>query len=310
MDTNLSIETTLKTAITALIESGSDSPSLDASVLLCHVLGQSRSYLLTWPEKILSEEQYLHFIDLLQRRLTGEPIAYITGEREFWSLPLAVSPSTLIPRPDTERLVEITLTKLPRSAAFILDLGTGTGAIALALASECPQHQIVGIDIQMAAIGLAQKNAENLKIDNTQFLCGSWFEPLGRNEQEQKACVHNERIHHRCSLDNDSRIKFAAIVSNPPYIEQNDPHLTEGDVRFEPSTALVAQDNGLSDIRIIATQAINYLENDGWLLFEHGCEQGKLVRDIMLGLGYTQVSTEQDYAGNDRVTLGQYSFNS
>ncbi|WP_413283957.1 peptide chain release factor N(5)-glutamine methyltransferase [Vibrio sp. MA40-2] len=310
MDKNSSIEVILKTAITSLIESGSDSPSLDASVLLCHVLGQSRSYLLTWPEKTLSEEQYLHFIDLLQRRLTGEPIAYITGEREFWSLPLAVSPSTLIPRPDTERLVEVALTKLPQSAASILDLGTGTGAIALALASECPQHYIVGIDIQMAAIDLAQKNAKNLRIDNAQFLHGSWFEPLERNEQKQQASIHNDGVHHRLSLGNDSRIKFATIVSNPPYIQKNDPHLTAGDVRFEPSSALVAQDNGLSDIRIIATEAVNYLENDGWLLFEHGFEQGKLVRDIMLGLGYTQVSTEQDYAGNDRVTLGQYSFNS
>ncbi|WED22510.1 peptide chain release factor N(5)-glutamine methyltransferase [Vibrio sp. JC009] len=276
-----SIEQTLKAAISVLQESGTDSPSLDAAVLLCHVLDKPRSYLLTWPEKELDDDQQKAFQALLERRINGEPVAYITGEREFWSLPLKVAPSTLIPRPDTERLVELALDKALFIQGPVLDLGTGTGAIALALASELPERQIIGVDLREEAKQLATENGKRLKLLNCKFYQGSWFEPL------------------------EDGTKFALIVSNPPYIEKDDPHLTQGDVRFEPISALVAEEKGLADIRHIATHAKSHLQNQGWLLFEHGFEQGAAVRQLMTELGYTNVCTEQDYAGNDRVTLGQ-----
>lgn len=278
----LTIEAALKAAAEQLIESGSDSPSLDANVLLCHVLDKPRSYLLTWPDKSLDTQQQNQFDALIERRKAGEPVAYIIGEREFWSLPLKVSPSTLIPRPDTERLVELALDKAQLIDGDILDLGTGTGAIALALASELPQRKVFGIDLREEAWQLASDNAARLGITNASFWNGSWFTPVPVGT------------------------KFALVVSNPPYIEENDPHLTLGDVRFEPKSALVAQDNGLADIKTISENARDYLLNEGWLLFEHGYDQGAAVRDILHGFGYSNVETQKDYAGNDRVTLGQY----
>ncbi len=278
----LSIEATLKAATEQLIESGSDSPSLDASVLLCHVIDKPRSYLLTWPEKELTIEQASELNTLLARRLSGEPVAYIIGEREFWSLPLKVSPSTLIPRPDTERLVEVALDKALQIDGDILDLGTGTGAIALALASELPARKLIGIDLREEAQQLATENAQRLNINNASFLQGSWFTPL------------------------QSGTKFALVVSNPPYIEENDPHLLVGDVRFEPKSALVADEDGLADIKRISDQARDFLLDDGWVMFEHGCDQGLGVRELLHHFGYQSVETLQDYAGNDRVTLGQY----
>ncbi|EGA66534.1 peptide chain release factor N(5)-glutamine methyltransferase [Vibrio brasiliensis] len=283
MSADNSVESTLKKAVQQLQESGSDSPSLDAAVLLCHALDKPRSFLLTWPDKILPSSQLDAFQALLERRLSGEPVAYIVGEREFWSLPLKVSPSTLIPRPDTERLVEIALDKALNNQGDILDLGTGTGAIALALASELPQRQIWGVDLKSEAQQLAQSNAKALKLHNTRFLAGSWFEPI------------------------DDGTEFALIVSNPPYIEKEDPHLTRGDVRFEPLSALVADEKGLADIKHIATQARSYLAKQGWLMFEHGYEQGEAVRELLISLGYDQVATYKDYGDNDRVTIGQYS---
>ncbi|WP_232733511.1 peptide chain release factor N(5)-glutamine methyltransferase [Vibrio sp. HA2012] len=277
------IEVALKAAVIALQESGSDSPSLDAAVLLCHILGKPRSYLLTWPDKDLTADEYHYFQTTLSRRIAGEPVAYIIGEREFWSLPLKVSPSTLIPRPDTERLVEVALEKAAVCPGEILDLGTGTGAIALALASELPECQVTGVDIRPEAQRLAAENAERLHLVNTRFLHGSWFEPV------------------------EDGTKFALIVSNPPYIEKNDPHLKLGDVRFEPLSALVSEEKGLADIRYIAAEARNYLQENGWLLFEHGYGQGEDVRNLMKTLGYHQVRTMKDYAGNDRVTLGQHT---
>ncbi|MCW8334520.1 peptide chain release factor N(5)-glutamine methyltransferase [Vibrio paucivorans] len=277
-----SVESALDTAIKQLEESGSDSPSLDAAVLLCHALQKPRSYLFTWPEKKLDNEQYDRFSQLLVRRISGEPVAYIIGEREFWSLPLKVSPTTLIPRPDTERLVEVALDKTYQQDGKILDLGTGTGAIALALASEMPKREVIGVDLKQEAQSLATENARQLGISNAIFYSGSWFEPLVAGT------------------------KFALIVSNPPYIDANDPHLVEGDVRFEPKSALVADDNGLADIKHIAENAIGFLENEGWLMFEHGYDQGELVREILASFGYQQVATEKDYGGNDRVTLGQF----
>lgn len=277
-----SIETLLSKATQRLRQSGSESPQLDAAVILCYVLDKPRSYLLTWPERSIASDQFEVFVKLIARRCEGEPVAYITGSREFWSLPLKVSPSTLIPRPDTERLVELALDKAVEIKGDILDLGTGTGAIALALASELPQTQVIGVDLQPDAVLLAQTNATQLAIENCRFFQSSWFDSL------------------------TSGTKFAVIVSNPPYIDQNDPHLTQGDVRFEPITALVAGDNGLADIRHIATYAREYLLDGGWLLFEHGYEQGEVVRNCLLELGYSEVVTAQDYAGLDRVTMGMY----
>ncbi len=282
MSEQLSINGALTSAILRLKEAGSESPSADANALICHVLQKNRTYLLTWPEKILTPEQSEAFEAALLRRLTGEPVAYIVGEREFWSLPLKVSPSTLIPRPDTERLVEVALDKTLNQKGKILDLGTGTGAIALALASELPQRDVVGIDLRPEAQQLATENAKRLHIENAHFLHGSWFEPL------------------------EAGTKFALIVSNPPYIEEDDPHLGQGDVRFEPLSALVAADKGLADIKHIADLARHYLEDRGCLAFEHGYNQGQAVRDILTALGYTQVATEKDYGDNDRVTFGHF----
>ncbi|MGF1695832.1 peptide chain release factor N(5)-glutamine methyltransferase [Vibrio lamellibrachiae] len=279
------VEQTIKSATSALVQSGSESPSLDAAVLLCHSLNKPRSFLFTWPDKVLSEQDLSNFHLLLERRLSGEPIAYIVGEREFWSLPLKVSPTTLIPRPDTERLVEIALDKSAEQSGAILDLGTGTGAIALALSSEMPTRRVVGIDLMQDAQALATDNAKSLGITNAQFLSGSWFAPL------------------------EDGTKFALIVSNPPYIDETDPHLSQGDVRFEPMSALVAKENGLADIRYISEHAIQFLEHDGWLMFEHGFEQGADVREILTVLGYQHVVTEKDYGNNDRVTLGQWKIN-
>ncbi|PSU80899.1 peptide chain release factor N(5)-glutamine methyltransferase [Photobacterium phosphoreum] len=275
-----SIECLLKQTSAQLDAAGSNSPQLDSAVLLCHVLDKPRSYLLTWPEKQLDEAQLATFSTLLARRIAGEPIAYIVGEREFWSLPLKVSPSTLIPRPDTERLVELALEKIPAQACQVLDLGTGTGAIALAIASERADVAVTGIDLRLEAVALATENSHRLSITNSRFLAGSWYSPLEQQPQ------------------------FAVIVSNPPYIDEADPHLIEGDVRFEPKSALVASDNGLADIRIISQDGRQYLLPGGWLLMEHGFEQGIAVRTILEQLGYAQVSTSQDYAGLDRVTMG------
>ena len=280
-----SIEQALKSAMAMLAEGDQTSPSLDAAVLLCHVLDKPRSYLMTWPEKALTLTQQAQFEALLARRLSGEPVAYIIGEREFWSLPLKVAPSTLIPRPDTERLVEVALEITQQKTGLILDLGTGTGAIALALASELPARQVLGIDLKQEAKELAEYNAAKLNIKNVTFAQGSWFSPIPHGE------------------------KFALIVSNPPYIDEQDPHLLQGDVRFEPKSALVADENGLADIRHISNIARQYLENEGWLVFEHGYDQGEAVRQILKHSGYSQVITEKDYCGNDRVTFGCYQPN-
>ncbi|UMB74820.1 peptide chain release factor N(5)-glutamine methyltransferase [Dickeya fangzhongdai] len=260
---------------------GSDSPKRDAEILLEHVTGKRRTFLLAFGETALTDEEIPVLEALLARRATGEPIAYLVGQREFWSLPLAVSPATLIPRPDTECLVEQALAHLPTGVSSVLDLGTGTGAIALAIAHERPDCQVVGIDRQPDAVALASHNASQLGIANARFLPGDWFSPLDGQ-------------------------RFALIVSNPPYIDEHDPHLSRGDVRFEPASALVAGEAGLADLRQIIRQAGAFLLDNGWLLLEHGWQQGEAVRSLLTQYGFVQVKTCRDYGDNERVTLGQW----
>ena len=263
---------------------GGESPRADADVLLCHLLGCRRSYLMTWPERELDAAQQAALQGWLARRLNGEPIAHLVGEREFWSLPLKVSPATLIPRPDTEVLVEQALTRIPQGPCAVLDLGTGTGAIALALKSERPELDVWAVDRMADAAALARENSAVLGLP-IEVRDGSWFEPLGEP-------------------DRDNTPRFAVIVSNPPYIDGADPHLEQGDVRFEPRSALVADDAGLADIRHIVAHAPAYLLTDGWLLLEHGWDQGEAVRQLLRDGGYREVATVRDYGDNDRVTLG------
>ncbi|MEH8224041.1 peptide chain release factor N(5)-glutamine methyltransferase [Aeromonas veronii] len=263
---------------------GGESPRADADVLLCHLLGCRRSYLMTWPERELDAAQQATLQGWLARRLNGEPIAHLVGEREFWSLPLKVSPATLIPRPDTEVLVEQALTRIPQGPCAVLDLGTGTGAIALALKSERPEIDVWAVDRMADAAALARENSAALGLP-IEVRDGSWFEPLGEP-------------------DHDNTPRFAVIVSNPPYIDGADPHLEQGDVRFEPRSALVADDAGLADIRHIVAHAPAYLLTDGWLLLEHGWDQGEAVRQLLRDGGYREVATVRDYGDNDRVTLG------
>ena len=231
---------------------------------------------------MLTRDEETQLAELLARRKTGEPVAHLVGEREFWSLPLYVSAATLIPRPDTECLVEQALARLPASPARILDLGTGTGAIALALASERPDCQVTAVDVMPDAVALAQRNVDRLALPNVTVVHSSWFSALADRQ-------------------------FETIVSNPPYIDEADPHLGEGDVRFEPRSALVAAGQGLADLSQIITAARQHLVSDGWLLLEHGWTQGEAVRALFLQAGYQQVETCRDYGGNERLTLGKWA---
>ena len=266
------------------LESLSDSARLDIELILCHVLQKNRTYLFTWPDKILSSEQTEQFLQFFNRRKSGEPIAHILGQREFWSLSLAVNNFTLIPRPDTELLVELVLElfagDVPQQKRSCLDLGTGTGAIALAIASEKQDWQLVGVDKSADAVALAEKNRGQLHFNHVQIKQSDWFSAIPAQQ-------------------------FDVIVSNPPYIDPQDPHLVQGDVRFEPRSALVADNQGLADIELIIQQGWNYLHEQGWLLLEHGYDQGQSVRDLFYARGFMQVETRRDLGGNERVSLGR-----
>lgn len=261
-----------------------DSPSarLDAELLLAAALGKPRSFLRTWPERVVSREAHDLYDRYLARRVSGEPVAYILGRQGFWSLDLEVAPHTLIPRPDTELLVETSLALLPASPARVLDLGTGTGAIALALGCERLSWQVLGVDRIPEAVALAERNRERLRLANVAFQASHWFSAL-----------NGER--------------FSLIVSNPPYIPSTDPHLEQGDVRFEPSSALVSGQDGLDDIRLIIDQAPDHLENGGWLLLEHGFDQPDAVRDLLLTRGFTAVESRRDLGGHERISLGRWT---
>jgi release factor glutamine methyltransferase len=272
-------------SIQSLLDSATlpDSPTarLDAELLLAAALGKPRSYLRTWPEREPSAEQLSAFAALLERRRAGEPVAYILCHQGFWSLDLEVAPHTLIPRPDTELLVETALQLAPATPLRVLDLGTGTGAIALALASERGGWKVTGVDRIAEAVALAERNRQRLQLSNAEFRLSSWFDALAGE-------------------------RFDLIVSNPPYIAAADRHLAEGDVRFEPMSALVAGADGLDDIRQIIDQAPQHLEAGGWLLLEHGYDQAETVRGLLGAAGFTAVDSRRDLGGHERISLGQW----
>ena len=260
-----------------------DSPTarLDAELLLAAALNKPRSYLRTWPEREPTAEQLDAFAQMLGRRRSGEPVAYILGHQGFWSLELEVAPHTLIPRPDTELLVETALQLAPATPRRALDLGTGSGAIALALASERGGWQVVGVDRIAEAVALAERNRQRLQLGNAEFRLSSWFDSLGGE-------------------------RFDLIVSNPPYIAADDRHLGEGDVRFEPQSALVAGADGLDDIRLIVGQAPQHLQPGGWLLLEHGYDQAEAVRALLGAAGFHLTESRRDLGGHERISLGQW----
>lgn len=262
---------------------GNAGAQIDSELLLASALGCTRTYLYTWPEKILSASQQSYFDSLLERRVLGEPIAYVIGEREFWSLTLQVNRHVLIPRPETELLVETALNLLPEQAQRVADLGTGSGAIALALAKERPDWQIYASDLSPEALRVASDNALIHKLSNVRFNLGNWCDALPVEPLNM-------------------------IISNPPYIDPQDPHLSHGDLRFEPRAALSAAAAGIADIRTIITQAPSHLIPGGWLLLEHGFEQAAEVRELLESRGFQNVRILQDLNGLDRVSLGQKPF--
>lgn len=260
-----------------------DSPTaqLDTELLLAFVLDKPRSYLYAWPDKTVDEAHVAAFMALVERRQRGEPVAYLLGRQGFWTLDLEVAEHTLIPRADSELLVETALQLADDSSVRkVLDLGTGTGALALALASERPLWSVTGVDRIESAVALAQSNQRHLQLTNVQFLHSHWFSAL-------------------------SGQRYDLILSNPPYIAANDPHLQQGDVRFEPLSALVSGVDGLDDIREIIVQAPNYLTTDGWLLLEHGFDQAHAVRQLLGGAGFIDVYSRRDLSGHERISLGR-----
>ncbi len=268
---------------TKTIEGVSDSARLDAELLLAHCLRVDRSHFYAWPEKPVAREIAEQFNDAIARRAQGEPVAYITGFREFWSMPFAVSHDTLIPRPETELLVELALTLLddqPDGCNRLLDLGTGSGAIAVAMALERPAATVHATDNSPAALEIATKNARHLGA-RVSFFESDWLQDVPKNI-------------------------YQLVISNPPYIDPDDPHLQQqAGLRYEPQGALVAQDQGMADIKTIAAGAVDFLDNNGWLLLEHGADQGLQVRECLQSAGYANIETHTDLAQRERVTRGQ-----
>jgi release factor glutamine methyltransferase len=246
-------------------------------ILLAHVLKKTRTYLHTYPDYEINQQEINTFQQLLKRHIEGEPIAYILGHKAFWNLELIVTPDTLIPRPETELIIELILEKLPTNEEIIIaDLGTGSGAIALALAKERPHWQLHATDQSVTALKIAQQNAEHLQISNVKFYQGNWCKALPSQ-------------------------KYHAIVSNPPYIAENDTHLNQAGMAFEPQTALVSGRDGLDAIRQIISQAPDYLLPKGLLVLEHGFDQAEAVRTLMQQFGYQQITSHRDLAGHERV---------
>ena len=262
----------------------SDSALLDAEVLLCYVLNKSRSHLRAWPEKILSLEQQQQFQRLLTQRIDGVPIAYLVGKQEFWSRDFKVTADVLIPRPDTELLVELSLALLKnKPTARIIDLGTGSGIIAVTLAAERPDLEVFAVDYSDKALAIAQHNAACHDVNHIQFIQSDWLKEI------------------------DPSLQFDLIISNPPYIDKYDVHLSIGDVRFEPKQALIAAHHGLEAFEILVQQALPYLTPNGSLLVEHGCQQQQAVQDIFKQFHYHSIKTHLDLSHHPRVTSGQPS---
>lgn len=253
---------------------------LEVQMLLQRVLAVGRAYLFAHPERVMSAAEEAAYQALLQRRLAGEPMAYILGEREFFGLNLGVTNATLIPRPDTELLVELALERIPQNGIRVLDMGTGSGAIALALAHQRPTSEVWACDASPAALAVARSNAQRLSLARVHFIESNWFSAF-------------------------SGQRFNVIASNPPYIAAADHHLSQGDVRFEPLSALASGVDGLDDIRHIVAQAGEHLEKDGWLLLEHGYDQAAQVRELLQAAGFTAVFSAKDLAGIDRCSGGQ-----
>lgn len=276
-----SIQATLNKAVVVLKQTNPE-PRLEAEILLAYVLKKNRAYLFAHPETILTPEQLAHYEALINKRATGLPLAYLTGTREFWSMTLKVNEHTLIPRHETERLVELALELLPNKPQVrILDLGTGSGAIALALAKERPHWVIDACDLSLEALNTAEENAQNHGLNQIQFYHSNWFSAL-------PPC------------------RYDAIVSNPPYIAQDDPHLLEGDVRFEPLNALVSSQEGLADLQYLIKHSKEWLLPNGLLLLEHGYDQKNQICTILNKLEYQDVHCWQDLQGHDRISGGRY----
>ena len=276
------IQQALNQAAHSLASLDHSSPDLEAAVLLCHQLGKPRSYLLAWPEQELSAQALAGYRALLERRLEGEPIAHITGVREFWSLTLKITPDTLIPRPETELLVERALEHLRGiDSPHVADLGTGSGAIALAIASERPDASVVATDQSAAALEVAQENRHTLGLSNVELRQGDWLQALPPDAV------------------------YDLILSNPPYIAEQDTHLHQGDLPREPTGALASGTDGLNDIRGIVSGAMDHLKPGGWLLLEHGYGQGPVVRELLHQAGFLAIQTLRDLSGHERMSEGR-----
>jgi release factor glutamine methyltransferase len=280
----MTIETALREAQNALTKLvNSSNAKLESQLLLQYLLNVNRAWLISHQNDALQANIHAAYRALINRRVNGEPIAYILGYREFYGLRLKVTPDTLIPRPDTETLVDAALAKIPLQKNLnICDLGTGSGAIALAIAKHHPQAHITALDASQAALDIAIENAQNLNIPNVTFILSDWF-----------SAIQNK--------------KFDIMVSNPPYIEAADAHLKQGDLRFEPLSALASGQDGLDAIRSIIAQAPQHLNPHGYLLLEHGYNQAKAVADLLKQAGFGKIETIKDLGGNERVTLGKIS---
>jgi release factor glutamine methyltransferase len=269
-----------KAALESALSLGAGTARIEVQMLLQHVLGVSRAHLLAHPEHELTEEQAAPYRAMLKRRLAGEPLAYILGEREFYGLRFKVTPATLIPRSDTELLVDLALQRIPREGGCrVLDLGTGSGAIALSIAHTRPNAEVTAVDASSAALEVALFNTRRLELKNVRLVQSHWFDSLAGE-------------------------RFDVIASNPPYIAAGDAHLSQGDVRFEPREALVSGMDGLDDIRHIIAGAREHLNSHGWMLLEHGYDQAAQVRSLMRQSGFASVFSARDLAGIERVSAG------